>query len=142
MGTLALSVTYLTTPNFQLDDLESLLSSRFLSLDTGPEFTPTLAKNQQRDSFSRGSLPARMPLPQKSSSPPSNVADRFVLPSRVASLGLSPRNAPLPLERSSSANAAESKEDSRSPSGLAARLRKESLVLTSGSVSFYTRSRQ
>jgi autophagy-related protein 13 len=108
MGTLSLSVTYLTTPNFQLDELESLLSSRFLSLDTGPEFTPTLAKNQQRDSLtgSRGSLPTRMSLPQKS--PTSSVVDRFVLPSRVASLGLSPRNAPLPITRFPSAGTAES----------------------------------
>ena len=146
MGTLSLSVTYLTTPNFQLDELESLLSSRFLSLDTGPEFTPTLVKNQQRDSLtgSRGSLPSRMSLPQKSS-PPSSVADRFVLPSRVASLGLSPRTAPLtlltkfpsaPTAESAGSSSAWSKDESQPPSGLAARLRKESLGLVIGSVSY------
>ncbi|KAG1828738.1 hypothetical protein EV424DRAFT_1536479 [Suillus variegatus] len=48
--TLSLAITYLSSPNFQLDELESLLSSRFLSLDEGPDFTPTLAKNQQHDS--------------------------------------------------------------------------------------------
>ena len=79
MGEFAVSVTYLTSPNFQLDTLESLLSSRFLSLDEGPDFTPTLIKNQQRDSISGspGSLPLRTSLPR---SPPRSVADRFVIP--------------------------------------------------------------
>ena len=80
MGTLSLRATYLTQPQFRLDDLESLLSSRFLSLDEGPEFTPTLVKNQQRDSISTSppsSLPLRTALPR---SPPSSIADRFVLP--------------------------------------------------------------
>lgn len=80
MGTLSLRATYLTQPHFRLDDLESLLSSRFLSLDEGPEFTPTLIKNQQRDSLSTSppsSLPLRTALPR---SPPSAIADRFVLP--------------------------------------------------------------
>jgi len=80
MGTLSLRATYLTQPHFRLDDLESLLSSRFLSLDEGPEFTPTLIKNQPRDSLSTsppGSLPLRTALPR---SPPSAIADRFVLP--------------------------------------------------------------
>ncbi|KZT71074.1 hypothetical protein DAEQUDRAFT_135657 [Daedalea quercina L-15889] len=77
-GTLSLSVTYLTTPHFEPDALESLLSSRFLS-DEGPDFTPTLVKNQQRDSLSTspGSLPMRTSLPR---SPPSgSLADRFVV---------------------------------------------------------------
>ncbi|KAG6896830.1 hypothetical protein C0992_005785 [Termitomyces sp. T32_za158] len=43
MGSFALSTTYLSHPTFQLDELESLLSSRFLSQDQRP-FTPTLAK--------------------------------------------------------------------------------------------------
>lgn len=79
MGTLSLRATYLTQPQFRLDDLESLLSSRFLSLDGGPEFTPTLIKNQQRELSTSppGSLPLRTALPR---SPPSNIADRFVLP--------------------------------------------------------------
>lgn len=105
IGTLAMSVTYLTSPNFEPVDRESLLSSRFLSQDDGPEFTPTLLKNQQRDSLSGSpsSLPIRMSLPK---SPPSAVADRFVLPppvhSRTTSLsGGSPRfqHVPLPMSR-------------------------------------------
>jgi autophagy-related protein 13 len=68
---LALSVAYLTAPqHFALDELESLLSSRFASLDEGPDFTPTLVKNHARDSLSsspsslaiRTSLPASPPL--------------------------------------------------------------------------------
>lgn len=79
MGELSVSATYLSSPNFQLDTLESLLSSRFLSLEEGPDFTPTLVKNQQRDSISGspGSLPLRTSLPR---SPPRSVVDRFVLP--------------------------------------------------------------
>ena len=80
MGTLSLTATYLTQPHFRLDDLESLLSSRFLSLDEGPEFTPTLIKKQQRELSTSppASLPLRTALPR---SPPSAIADRFVLPS-------------------------------------------------------------
>ncbi|KAF9261641.1 hypothetical protein L218DRAFT_905029 [Marasmius fiardii PR-910] len=110
MGTLTLTSTYLSTPNFKVDELESLLSSNFMSLDVGPEFTPTLVKNQQRDSLlsthegSPGSLPMRTSLPlsppreivrpssrlPSSSSRPTSrlspedadaIADRFVLPS-------------------------------------------------------------
>ena len=77
-GSIAISVRYLTNPHFQLDELESLLSSRFFSLDEGADFTPTLVKNQQRDSFSSspGSLPLRTSLP---ASPPSttSLADRI-----------------------------------------------------------------
>ncbi|TFY62297.1 hypothetical protein EVJ58_g3954 [Rhodofomes roseus] len=83
-GSLSLSVTYLTAPHFELDALESLLSSRFLS-DEGPDFTPTLAKNQQRDSLSTspGSLPMRTSLPR---SPPSaSLADRFVVAPPISS---------------------------------------------------------
>ncbi|OSD08063.1 hypothetical protein PYCCODRAFT_1402208, partial [Trametes coccinea BRFM310] len=77
MGELGVSATYLTNPSFQLDTKESLLSSRFLS--EGPDFTPTLVKNQQRDSLSGspGSLPLRTSLPR---SPPRSVADRFIIP--------------------------------------------------------------
>ncbi|TFK80497.1 hypothetical protein K466DRAFT_503784 [Polyporus arcularius HHB13444] len=83
-GDLSMAVTYLTSPNFQLDDLESLLSSRFLSLEEGPDFTPTLVKNQQRDSISGspGSLPLRTSLPR---SPPRSIVDRFVIPPPSAS---------------------------------------------------------
>ncbi|KAG1727396.1 hypothetical protein EDB19DRAFT_1929858 [Suillus lakei] len=89
------------------DELESLLSSRFLSLDEGPEFTPTLAKNQQRDSLTGlpGSLPLRASLPK---SPPSSIADRFVLPaanshSRTNSMPVSqsPRLGAFPMSRTS-----------------------------------------
>jgi autophagy-related protein 13 len=77
-GNITLSVRYLTNPHFQLDDLESLLSSRFFSLDEGADFTPTLVKNQQRESLSSspGSLPLRTSLP---ASPPSStsLADRI-----------------------------------------------------------------
>jgi autophagy-related protein 13 len=106
-GTLSLSITYLSSPNFQLDELESLLSSRFLSLDEGPEFTPTLAKNQQRDSLTGlpGSLPLRASLPK---SPPSSIADRFVLPApnshiRTNSMpaSQSPRLGAFPMSRTS-----------------------------------------
>ncbi|KAI0674350.1 autophagy-related protein 13-domain-containing protein [Trametes maxima] len=78
MGEVGVSATFLTQPVFQLDTLESLMSSRFLS-DEGQDFTPTLVKNQQRDSISGspGSLPLRTSLPR---SPPRTVADRFVIP--------------------------------------------------------------
>jgi autophagy-related protein 13 len=89
-GNITLSVRYLTNPYFQLDELESLLSSRFFSLDEGADFTPTLVKNQQRDSLSSspGSLPLRTSLP---ASPPSSasLADRMarqaVHPSQIHS---------------------------------------------------------
>lgn len=155
MGSLSLSATYLTSPNFQLDELESLLSSRFLSLDEGPEFTPTLAKNQQRDSLSGspGSLPIRTALPR---SPPSSIADKFVLPvahSRTTSLpGSVPSTRSLapPISRvpsvgpSTSSVASSSRQDSSSAwskdegrliSGIAARARKESTGAGRGAVS-------
>lgn len=89
-GGITLSVRYLTSPLFHLDELESLLSSRFFSLDEGADFTPTLVKNQQRESLSSspGSLPLRTSLP---ASPPSStsLADRLarqaVLPSQIHS---------------------------------------------------------
>lgn len=150
-GSLALSVTYLTSPDFKVFDRESLLSSRFLSQDEGPEFTPTLLKNQQRDSLasSPGSLPMRTSLPR---SPPSSVAERFVIPpaahQRTNSLtGASPRmqTVALPMARATSISGAGgtpgsvsaisdtssrqagSRED-LAPSALAARLRRESLT--------------
>ncbi|KAI0055429.1 hypothetical protein BV25DRAFT_1833163 [Artomyces pyxidatus] len=104
LGSFALSVQYLTHPHFQLDERESLLSSRFISLDEGADFTPTLAKNQQRDSLSSspGSLPLRTSLP---ASPPS-VADRMVRPhSRTTSLpGSSPGARTIPLQMSKNAD--------------------------------------
>ncbi|KAI0084627.1 autophagy-related protein 13-domain-containing protein [Irpex rosettiformis] len=153
-GSLGLSVTYLTSPDFKVFDRESLLSSRFLSQDEGPEFTPTLLKNQQRDSLasSPGSLPMRTSLPR---SPPSSVADRFVIPpaihQRTNSLtGGSPRlqTGALPMTRATSisgaggtpgsvsgisdtssrqAAASTGSREDLAPSALAARLRKESI---------------
>lgn len=104
LGTLSLSLTYLNTPNFRLDELESLLSSRFLS-DEESEFTPTLVRNQQRESVSGspGSLPTRTSLPRSPAT--SSVADRFVvspaLHTRTTSFpaigGGSPRMQPMAL---------------------------------------------
>ncbi|KAI0371996.1 hypothetical protein BV20DRAFT_964679 [Pilatotrama ljubarskyi] len=155
MGELGVSATYLTYPNFQLDTKESLLSSRFLS--EGPDFTPTLVKNQQRDSISGspGSLPLRTSLPR---SPPRSVADRFVIPPSThtrttsfssmqgarASPAGSPRlgNIPLPVTRnlsgagmgtsgvsdsSSSRQGAGSMGSREEVSALAARVRRESM---------------
>ncbi|KAI0070745.1 hypothetical protein K474DRAFT_1669744 [Panus rudis PR-1116 ss-1] len=111
LGSLSLSVTYLTSPNFKLVDRESLLSSKFLSQDEGPEFTPTLLKNQQRDSLSTspGSLPVRTSLPR---SPPQSIADRFIVPpththtrtTSISGTGASPRmqNVALPMTRAPS----------------------------------------
>ena len=159
MGTLCMSTTYLTAPKFEIFDRESLLSSRFLSQDEGPEFTPTLLKNQQRDSLSGSpsSLPARTSLPR---SPPGSIADRFVVPPpahhRTTSLsGGSPRpqNVALPMTRATSASgvgttvsasiasdtssrqggaSVGSREEPLPVSALAARLRKESFGLGRG----------
>jgi len=160
MGTLTLAITYLTSPNFQLDELESLLSSRFLSLDEGPEFTPTLVKNHQRDSLPGlpGSLPSRTSL----KSPPSSIADRFVLPahahSRTNSMPSSQqRLGAFPMSRTSTgagittgstsvlsiassrqdSSAAWSKEETGPLSGVsaAARARRESMGRSSSAVS-------
>ncbi|KIJ16059.1 hypothetical protein PAXINDRAFT_168678 [Paxillus involutus ATCC 200175] len=153
MGALSLTSQYLTSPNFQLDELESLLSSRFLSLDEGPDFTPTLAKNQQRDSMSGlpGSLPLRASLPK---SPPSSIAGQFVLPPTHSHTlsnpgSQSPRSAALPMSRTSTNMAAGgstsalsvtssrqdgsttwSKEDGIPLSGPMARIRRESTSTT------------
>ncbi|KAG5637409.1 hypothetical protein H0H81_004667 [Sphagnurus paluster] len=86
MGSLALSATYLSSPTFQLDELESLLSSRFFSLDQRP-FTPTLAKNQLRSSASSTSASASASPPR---SPPRAI--RTSLSSTSGTTGI-----PLPL---------------------------------------------
>ena len=165
MGTLSLKATYLTQPHFRLDDLESLLSSRFLSLDEGPEFTPTLIKNQQRDSLTTsppGSLPLRTALPR---SPPSAIADRFVLPSTnnartnfpstggMGALSISPGKGGLAqspslrprtisgLDSGAASGVSETSSSRRSISSvredpqLASRLRRESLSSSPGSPS-------
>ena len=48
LGSLTLSATYLSSPNFELDELESHLSSRFISLDL-QGFVPTLSKHAVRE---------------------------------------------------------------------------------------------
>ncbi|KNZ79974.1 Autophagy-related protein 13 [Termitomyces sp. J132] len=64
-GSFTLSTTYLAHPTFQLDELESLLSSRFISQDQRP-FTPTLARASAASSSSPS--PPRQPssLPRSS----------------------------------------------------------------------------
>ncbi|KAF9466849.1 autophagy-related protein 13-domain-containing protein [Collybia nuda] len=80
MGMFVLSVRYLSSPTFQLDELESLLSSRFMSQDERP-FMPTLAR--------RADPSPPHPVPQTTA-----LADRFLLPSAGSSPG---RGIPLPL---------------------------------------------
>ncbi|KAK2467744.1 hypothetical protein APHAL10511_000039 [Amanita phalloides] len=63
LGSFTLSATYLESPTFQLDDLESLLSSKFISLDEG--FVPTLTSK---------------PRSETSSLSPESIAERFVIP--------------------------------------------------------------
>ncbi|KAI9512003.1 autophagy-related protein 13-domain-containing protein [Russula earlei] len=115
-GNITLSVRYLTSPNFHLDELESLLSSRFFSLDEGADFTPTLVRNQQRESLSSspGSLPLRTSLP---ASPPSSApsADRIARPSaqpsqhaRTTSFPTSSARLPPPLQGSRAGMASDS----------------------------------
>lgn len=115
MGIFSLTVTYLTSPHFEIDTVEALLSSRYFSLDTGPEFTPTLARNVQRESItgSPGSVSMRTSLPRSpprdrtglalGTGAPSSIADRFVIPgnavassSRTSLPGTSPRSRNVP----------------------------------------------
>ena len=51
MGTLTLTVRYLTTQSFHLDEMESVLLSRFFGggLEGRPEFTPTLPGRRNGD---------------------------------------------------------------------------------------------
>ena len=88
-GELAMSVVYLTVPDFRLDTLESLESSHLLLLEEGHDFMPTLIKNQQRDSISGspGSLPLRTSLPR---SLPRSVAECFVIPPQTSTHVRSP----------------------------------------------------
>uniref|UniRef100_A0A8H7XL66 Autophagy-related protein 13 n=1 Tax=Psilocybe cubensis TaxID=181762 RepID=A0A8H7XL66_PSICU len=163
-GTFNLSTTYLNTPNFQLDELESLLSSRFISLDL-EGFIPTLDKNRQRDSMSGSSLPTSSGIRSSvSRSPPRaigkttsggsgadsvSVAERFILPSRVSSMGapslgmtassgtsaLIPPPRPFPSTNPSSNTPHAIPSQPIPASGLAVnRLRKESLNSSSSSL--------
>lgn len=146
-GNITLSVRYLTNPHFQLDELESLLSSRFFSLDEGDVFTPTLIKNQTRDSLSSspGSLPLRTSLPASQPSSAS-LADRMarqaIQPSqmhtRTTSFPTSARPPPIQSSRAGVATDAggvisgQSSVSSRQEITSSARLRRESM----GSVRF------
>ena len=102
LGLFTLHTTYLTTPHFQFDELGSLLSSRFISLDL-EGFVPTLDKKKQRASLSGSSsllnsseirsMLSRSPLKAiemgRTTSTGSEpiVADRTILLTRVPSMG-------------------------------------------------------
>ncbi|KAG6908195.1 hypothetical protein DXG01_005784 [Tephrocybe rancida] len=105
MGTLALSTTYLASPTFQLDELESLLSSRFLSLDQRP-FTPTLAKNSANSS---SSSPPRSPPRQTSSLPRSSLGKQSIT---AATLGTPPPTRAQALRQLDSSNSSLSPSNS------------------------------
>ncbi|EAU86589.2 hypothetical protein CC1G_07785 [Coprinopsis cinerea okayama7 len=147
LGSLTLSARFLETPNFQLEELESVLSSRFISQDLGggEGFVPTLTKNHQRDSSisSSGMRSVLSKSPPKSigrtvsSDESASIAERFILPARTpsnppssgAGTGTAPtpvRNIPQPPRQLASGDFAG--VPNQSPSGLAiSRLRKESL---------------
>jgi autophagy-related protein 13 len=159
-GSITISVRYLTNPHFQLDELESLLSSRFFSLDEGADFTPTLVKNQQRESFSSspGSLPLRTSLP---ASPPSttSLTDRITRqvsqPSQTHSrttsfptLGASTRHPPLQIRPGptpdtggviSGQSSVSSRQEVLALPATNARLRKESMGSVSASSTCHVR---
>ncbi|GJJ12848.1 hypothetical protein Clacol_007093 [Clathrus columnatus] len=95
LGTLSITVTYLLSPTFHIDTLESLLSSRFLSQSRDEEaFVPTIAARQAQGQS--GSLRSMGGIPNASRSPPRqplpslmpagtgfgqpSLADRFILP--------------------------------------------------------------
>lgn len=100
LGTLSIAVTYLLSPTFHIDTLESLLSSRFLSQSRDDEsFVPTIAARQaqaQSGSLrSIGGMPntggAILPKSPPRQVPPlkpagtigfgsPSLADRFILP--------------------------------------------------------------
>ncbi|KAH6901556.1 autophagy-related protein 13-domain-containing protein [Coprinopsis sp. MPI-PUGE-AT-0042] len=136
LGTLTLSARFLETPTFQLEELESVLSSRFISQDLGGSegFVPTLTKNSQRDSSvgsSSGMRSTTSRSPPKRLDESATIAERFILPSRTASntpSAASPipvRNIPQPPRQLASGEFA---GVASSPSGLAiSRLRKESM---------------
>ncbi|KAF8178962.1 autophagy-related protein 13-domain-containing protein [Pholiota molesta] len=107
LGTFTLRTTYLTAPHFfQLDEREALLSSGFLSFDKhfssdrqqGEGFLPTLERHRQRESISGSGAVAAFGAPLARSPPRAigraistgereNVVERFIIPSRVASIG-------------------------------------------------------
>ncbi|KAF9440104.1 hypothetical protein P691DRAFT_167778, partial [Macrolepiota fuliginosa MF-IS2] len=118
-GTLEFSVTYLATPHFEIDELESVLSSRFISADlnAGEGFVPTLNKSSSRQSQSHS--PHR---PQRENE---TIAERFILPSKNVLPGssASPRD---PLARLRKESVASVHYTAPSPTG-SPRQRKQSL---------------
>ncbi|KDQ23490.1 hypothetical protein PLEOSDRAFT_1114454 [Pleurotus ostreatus PC15] len=113
-GTITLTITYLSNPNFQIEDKESLFSNRFLAGDKAGlleqpaprpeaeppvrdvEFLPTLVKNQQRDSIasSSGMGYSSSPvhgwasqLPRDREVNAQSIADRFILPPQPSASG-------------------------------------------------------
>ncbi|KAF4584887.1 hypothetical protein EYR40_001712 [Pleurotus pulmonarius] len=108
-GTITLTITYLSNPNFQIEDKESLFSNRFLAGDKAGlleepaeptardvEFLPTLVKNQQRDSIasSSGMGYSSSPVHGWAPQPPrdrevnaQSIADRFILPPQPPASG-------------------------------------------------------
>ena len=170
LGTFSLRAEYLASPQFfQLDEREAILSSGFLSFDRHvdgqPAFVPTLERHKQRDSISgsnlnapvAGSPPRAIGMGRASSTGSTvkggtsggvkehntSVAERFLIPSRVASVGIGPSAStgstalippprPFPAMTSGNATIANPTPISNpaitSASGLAInRLRKESL---------------
>lgn len=113
-GTLTFSVTYLATPSFEIDELESVLSSRFISDDVGGElahaegFVPTLMNKSSSTTASRvphgsgaGSRgnsppgPGMVYAPGRGSAatrspmaihkePSESIAERFILPAKTS----------------------------------------------------------
>ena len=129
-GALTFSVTYLTNPCFEIDELESVLSSRFTSYDVGGEFVPTLVnKSSSKTTSSRrlsgnsdsgeNSPPrpgaAQCPGADTKGSPTmrsstvsakeanETIAERFILPSKagVNAMGISPKDPLARLRRES-----------------------------------------
>ncbi|KAF7324536.1 Autophagy-related protein 13 [Mycena kentingensis (nom. inval.)] len=87
-GTLSLSTTYLTTPSFSLESLETLLSSRFAVLDARPRPggvnvpVPPLVGRTSSYTPSPTSGPSRMPLgaarPRSTEDNPNDEDDDFM----------------------------------------------------------------
>ncbi|TFK23887.1 hypothetical protein FA15DRAFT_705075 [Coprinopsis marcescibilis] len=132
LGSLTLSARYLEAPNFQLEELESVLSSKFISqdLDGGGDFVPTLTKNHQRDSSigssNSNSNSVMQRSPPKRADEGTSIADRFILPP-VRATPSTGRTIPQPPRQLASGDFAGSIHN-QSPSGLAiSRIRKESL---------------
>ena len=83
LGSFKLSTTYLESPTFQLDDLESLLSSRFLN----EGFVPTLTSKPRLEATAAGTTSSSI------ASQAESIAEKFVIPPQPSPL--SPGGAPL-----------------------------------------------